>query len=175
MLVLAADVLLNSCPCSLNVPQQLQTVMTDPAPKPKIEDSKVAQHVKNIVLVIDYGSQYTQLITRRCDASYLADLLAQIAEVCARAHRAMYKHVTVSTSRLNTLHRSCGLYDHQLQFNFKQSAQQSPPPQSHTLPRMQHPRAGFLFGDDLGRHRPGARAAHLAQSYLPLRRPQLCA
>jgi hypothetical protein len=48
--------------------------MTDPAPEQKIEDSKVAQHVKNIVLVIDYGSQYTQLITRRCDNSYLADL-----------------------------------------------------------------------------------------------------
>ena len=34
--------------------------------KPKIEDSRAAANVKNIVLVVDYGSQYTQLITRRC-------------------------------------------------------------------------------------------------------------
>jgi hypothetical protein len=39
--------------------------MADPAAKPKIEDSQVAKDIKNIVLVIDYGSQYTQLITRR--------------------------------------------------------------------------------------------------------------
>jgi hypothetical protein len=45
---------------------QAQRTMADPAPKPKIEDSQVAKIVKNIVLVVDYGSQYTQLITRRC-------------------------------------------------------------------------------------------------------------
>lgn len=36
------------------------------AKRPKrIEDSLVAQE-RNVVLIIDYGSQYTQLITRRC-------------------------------------------------------------------------------------------------------------
>ena len=38
---------------------------SDAAPQ-KIEDSHVAQE-RTKILVIDYGSQYTQLITRRCD------------------------------------------------------------------------------------------------------------
>jgi hypothetical protein len=39
--------------------------MAEPAiKKPRIEDSKVAEGHKTI-LIIDYGSQYTQLITRR--------------------------------------------------------------------------------------------------------------
>lgn len=43
--------------------------MAEPAvKKPRIEDSKVAEGHKTI-LIIDYGSQYTQLITRRCGAA----------------------------------------------------------------------------------------------------------
>lgn len=49
-------------------PAGREGAMAEPAEKPRVEDSYVARQFSKI-LVLDFGSQYTQLITRRCAAA----------------------------------------------------------------------------------------------------------